>query len=335
MKNMTLNKLKEMYGIYSPSGKEKPMRAYVQSIMDSNGIKYREYAGSLYNLIPGTPMLSAHMDQVHALPCLEAHVQGDRIEGDGNLGADDKNGLWIALKLLSMPKFKNKVSFIFTVDEEVGAWGAKDMLNKFKKDIGQCLYGIVLDRKGGRDIIGTKNNYCTADFEKAVRKVGLSFGYHAVSGVFSDADVWSDTLSCVNVSVGYENAHTESEYTSIPALYNAFHFVNAVLSSVTDNFKPPKKRPVPKKAVVKKTAPKTKTFKNLKKTVGKKSINDVAWEKYTNDDIINLFPMPCPVCTEDSDLISGYNGHDLECLVCGTVYDESTGDVITYPTNWE
>ena len=67
-----------------------------------------------------------------------------RLEG---LGADDKNGIWIALKCLEQfPVLK----IAFFKEEEIGCGGSSVADMSFFKD---CRYCIQADRKGSSDLI--------------------------------------------------------------------------------------------------------------------------------------------------------------------------------------
>ena len=85
------------------------------------------------------------------------------IIGEDNIGADDKCGIAIAMELYE--KFGNKVSLLFTVGEETGGIGISGFDKTLLK---QCTYAIIPDRKGGQDIIGSHNDYCTKEFEEHI-----------------------------------------------------------------------------------------------------------------------------------------------------------------------
>ena len=48
----------------------------------------------------------------------EISIQENKISGNGNIGADDKNGIYICLKLIE--KYGNDINFIFSECEEIG-----------------------------------------------------------------------------------------------------------------------------------------------------------------------------------------------------------------------
>jgi tripeptide aminopeptidase len=216
---MRIKHLLEMYRINSKSGNEHTLGDYVMVHLNRMGIPYTcNKLGNIYRLLPGVPIVSAHLDQVGVLPLTQCGIQGGIISGDANLGADDKNGLWICLDLLEK---RPELNFIFTVQEESGGVGARAILAAHEDLLASCPYCLIFDRKGGGDIIGTSNYYCDTDLERACASIGTDYGFSPAMGVWCDADTWRDTIACVNLSCGYHNAHTEQEYTVIAELLNS------------------------------------------------------------------------------------------------------------------
>jgi len=168
------------------------------------GIEFRvdEYL-QIYNIIPNTPLLCAHQDQVGDTPIDKVVYIKDRkkgliISGNGNIGADDKNGIFILLKLLT--EFPN-ISFIFSTGEEARG-DIESLLIQHSEELEDIKYGILFDRRNGSDIIGVMNNYCTQEMDDDLSLLGKKFGYESATGIFSDADALSDYISCVNLSCG-------------------------------------------------------------------------------------------------------------------------------------
>ena len=107
--------LKTLYSIYSPSGNEKKMRRFIKRWIMKNVANAQittDAKGNIY-VIKGSaenyPCIVSHIDQVQKthskdFVCIESKEvifgyspKNHRQEG---LGADDKNGIWIALKCL-------------------------------------------------------------------------------------------------------------------------------------------------------------------------------------------------------------------------------------------
>lgn len=230
--------LYRLYFIHSPSGGEQGMSKFIQKCLKKH-LKITDFevlGNQIYRIRPDTPLLVAHMDQVQKKQSekLFFNENREKVWSDQGIGADDKNGIWIILKLLE--KFKD-ISFIFSDKEEVGG-NIITVLNKIDKPILDTIkYGIVFDRRNGTDILGELNSYCEKDLDSDIMELGKKFGYKPVMGLWSDCDTISDYLPCVNLSCGYYESHTEKEYTKISELKNAFNFGDSILSSLTKVYK--------------------------------------------------------------------------------------------------
>lgn len=231
-----MNLLYNLYKIHSPSGLEYNMTKFIMSELDKFGVAYKvDTKGQIYSFTDKSVLFSAHIDQViYSSPCTFVdfsdinHVKGyDCLHNRCNLGADDKNGVYILLKLLN--KFKNNISFIFSTEEEMGG-NIKFILDKNYIDIYSIKYAIILDRKGSHDIIGYMNNYCDLDFDSIMCTVGYYFGYTTTDGFISDANVISNYINCVNISVGYYNNHTRNEYSSLTDITNSLAFATELVN---------------------------------------------------------------------------------------------------------
>lgn len=244
--------LSTLYRTYAPSGSERNMRSVVRIALAG----MQQYCsispeGVVYRLEPGKPLVCAHMDQIGIRPCVsvefetkgEPIVRGfDAAGKQTNLGADDKNGIFIALKLIQ--SFGKDINFIFSVEEEIGGV-CREFLQGFSEERTNSIpYGLIFDRKGGGDVIGTSNAYCEGDFEDAVLDIAEKFGYRRSTGTFSDCDHISEFIPCVNLSCGYYNAHTAGEYTVLPELENAVNLGHALIRGLgTTFFKRPESMP--------------------------------------------------------------------------------------------
>lgn len=227
-----MNTLINIYCIHSPSKKEGLLSKYIQSLLDKAGIEYKvDKHHQIYNIKPNKPLICAHIDQVQQTICEYTVTHNDYIYGFNNhkqvgLGADDKNGVWILLKLLQ--KYPD-LSFIFSAQEETGG-KIYDLCQDI--DISNTPYALIFDRKGGGDIIGASNNYCCDDLEQAIATIGRGYGYKPAQGIYSDCDALSEYIPCVNLSCGYYNAHTDNEYTNINELINALEFGKALINDL-------------------------------------------------------------------------------------------------------
>ncbi len=236
--NNNIQDLINMYLIRSVSGKEDNLRDYVAHALILNNIPFLEdEEGNIYRLSDNRPILSAHLDQVDTRKRLTTvSISGGSIIGDANLGADDKNGVWIVLNLVIADKGRT-LNFIFSTGEEIGGIGARFLASKRAKTLKTCPYCLVFDRKGNGDIIGVENYYCSQDLQADCANIGLEYGYTPTNGVWSDADTFRDHVACVNLSCGYQSAHTDQEHTSIAGIKNALAYGQALINGLQANKK--------------------------------------------------------------------------------------------------
>lgn len=223
--------LKDLYYINSPSGRENGLSGYVGGLLNSLHINFnRDKFYQIYSLSnPSAPIICCHMDQVGNRPLTKISHKNGIITADRNIGADDKNGLWLCLSLLK--KYPD-TNFIFSTCEEIG--GNIDRLLQ-KIDISSFPYALVFDRRGCSDIIGYDNGYCSKEFQNAIAEIGHHYGYSPSRGIYSDCDKLSQYVNCVNLSCGYYNAHTDKEYTVIKELKTALSFAIAILDDFIIN----------------------------------------------------------------------------------------------------
>jgi len=235
-----MNLLKKLYLTHSPSKREENLSKLVVEELKKIGIKDFEVDElyQIYRLKENTPLLCAHLDQVSFQRyATTVNLSDGIIYGNGNLGADDKNGVWILLKLLR--EFKD-ISFIFSTQEEVGCKVSKIM--ERKKEIFKTIkYGLVFDRRGHSDLVGTFNDYCVDKFEDDLRLLMLKHGFNSEIGTFSDCDRLSEMISCINISCGYYEAHTAREFTILQDLFKSLRFGRDILKNITDWYNAPEK----------------------------------------------------------------------------------------------
>lgn len=237
------NLLKNLYEIHSPSGNEKRMRKFLRKRCLALGADvYNDNAGNLYvtkGVSETYPCICAHMDQVQNKHSKDFMVirSGDIIFGyspkskeQQGLGADDKNGIWIALELLSVvPVLK----CAFFVGEEIGCVGSSQADMSFFSDVRFC---IQPDRRNGDDLItDICGDICSEAF---IQAIGYEqFGYKPTDGLMTDVETLCDNgigVSCINISCGYYHPHTDQECTSWSELCNALDFAAHIVETCTE-----------------------------------------------------------------------------------------------------
>lgn len=235
-----MEKLMALYNISSPSGREGKMAGFIIGELRRMGIPYRkDRCGNIY-AVKGNrksyPCVVAHMDEVHRRKTgtYAAHLVADsmivgydhRHKRMVGIGADDKNGIWICLKCLE--DFK-AVKCAFFVQEEVGCIGSSHADMTFFSD---CRFVIQCDRKGNGDMITRINGMrlCSNEFISAIDP--RKYGYKPAQGLATDVAALKRNgleVSCVNLSCGYYEPHTDNEYTILADLCKCYRFVRHII----------------------------------------------------------------------------------------------------------
>lgn len=237
--------LKNLYQIAAPSGKEKKMILFIKNrLKETPGVTYHvDKIGNIYAVKGKSityPCLVSHTDEVHLRPkegYKVVSLQDEIIFGyDSNrkdfcgIGADDKNGIWVCLKCLE--KY-DTLKCAFFVDEERGCVGSRQADMDFFKD---CRFVLQCDRRGNSDMVtdigGTP--LCSDEFIRAVDC--KKQGYKRTAGMLTDVVTLKEkklSVSCVNISCGYYNPHTNREITDIRDLYKCLGFVCHIIENCT------------------------------------------------------------------------------------------------------
>lgn len=232
--------LKQLYQISSKSGFEGEIKEFIKSYIKDMPLKVDEdEKGNIYitkGVADRYVCLAAHLDEVHD-PCSRTVVvDGDKIytvDREGNrvgCGADDKNGIWVALNLLQT---ESALKVIFFVEEEkvgeiAGCRGARVCDLSFFDDA-VCV--LECDRKGATDVVrvGKEIVLCEEDFIPS--SILSKYGYAMVEGGKTDVvelKMRGLQLPVCNISCGYYEAHTNDEFTLYSELQNCLHFVEHI-----------------------------------------------------------------------------------------------------------
>lgn len=237
--------LKSLYKIYAPSLGEKKLKKFVRrAATERGGTCVTDAKGNIY-VTKGDattyPCICAHLDQVQRKHSkdFEVFMSGDVVfaysaksmEQQG-LGADDKNGIWIALELLEQ---LDVLKCAFFVGEEIGCVGSQMADMEFFKDVRYC---IQPDRRNGGDLItNICCDICSQDFLDAIDY--KDFGYKPTSGLMTDVETLCEKgvgVSCINISCGYYNPHTDEECTRWSELCNALDFAMHICKKLVDTY---------------------------------------------------------------------------------------------------
>ena len=246
-KELNFELLKSLYKVFSPSMNEKKMRRFIKRHIYNNisGVTIvQDNAGNLL-ITKGEsdsyPCICAHMDQVqHLHPKDFTCVENDDVifgyspkeRKQCGLGADDKNGLFIALECLAS---YDVIKCAFFVGEEIGCKGSGAVDVSFFDD---CRYCIQVDRRGNSDMV--TNIYSEMCSEEFIRDVDcFSHGYEISDGLMTDVAELRERgveVSCINLSCGYYEPHTDYEFTSKSDLQKCYDFVCHIIENCTKKY---------------------------------------------------------------------------------------------------
>lgn len=234
--------LRKLYSIHSPSGGEKKMRKFLKRVCVEFGCEViQDKTGNLLvtkGKADTYPCVASHIDQVQHLHSKDFEVmrKGDIIfafsaksMSQQGLGADDKNGIWIALHLLRECKV---MKCAFFVGEEIGCVGSSAVDMEFFNDV---RFVIEADRRNGGDLItDISGSLCSQEFLDDIHYE--DFGYVETHGLMTDVEALSEQgvgVSCINFSCGYYNPHTDQEVTRWSELCNALDFARFIVRNCT------------------------------------------------------------------------------------------------------
>ncbi len=243
LKGKFLHQLEEVLNIPGESGNESAIRMFVIEELKPfvDHMTTDHYGNILGEKRFGsgpTVLLNAHLDTVERI------IEGREIVKDGDvwtssegiLGADDRAGVNVVLaiaKSLNKKQFDGTIKYIFTVEEEIGLCGAREVTQSFLWDVDMAF---VIDRRGTYDIVTSRGGYdafCSKNFQRVLERTaqGCKLGpWKAVDGGSSDTFIWAKNgIESVNLSAGYQFEHTCNEQLNVTACYGTYQFLMEIL----------------------------------------------------------------------------------------------------------
>lgn len=237
--------LQDLCKIYSPTGHEQPVIDYCVNALRGAGLRVHIGKGNNVFAVRPNPdgskvvCINAHTDTVQVerdkgiAESMQYRWYDDIYTGNGKmLGGDDKCGIAVALTLALYTDFPMKI--ILTAGEEVGGTGAAELI---KSDFNDVAFCFTVDRRGGTDII---SSYCGRTCAPktfvdqftalAHRTVGIKFV--DVEGSYADTYTICEFTPCINISAGYYNAHTPSDFIDAGELYGVMLAIKAAMENI-------------------------------------------------------------------------------------------------------
>lgn len=246
MKNIDKKLLLPLLAIESESGDTDAMRDHITATLsgfagvswdvdDWGNIIARKGAGAF------PPCVVAHMDTVHAISGhgIVPIEHGGRITGldpvemrQTGIGGDDKCGIVAALMLI---RELESCRAVFTVDEEIGAVGARRLDLDALEGIG---FMVQADRRGSSDMVTRACGDVLASpaFVKAAARIGKKYGYRKCEdGGLTDVQEFVSRgagICALNLSAGYHRPHQASEYIDLGHLSQCIGFMLSLARSM-------------------------------------------------------------------------------------------------------
>ena len=235
--------LREMFSIYSPSGDEHAMVAYVSNYLTSNDIEHKiDSAGNIYfkNRVEGSDriLVNAHMDTVaSAVADVGVYKTASDVvfksKNNQVRGGDDKCGVFAVLKLITDSEIDVPLTALLTVAEESGCNGVRHAMTNHLDYFFDCIFWITIDRRGNSDIITENCDYqlCADKIESLLADLGADGGWSTAVGSISDVSegVTSLQINGINLAAGYYDAHSGSENVSLKDLRRSVDFLKQTL----------------------------------------------------------------------------------------------------------
>ena len=220
----------DLFSVPATSTNETGISIYVSKYLDNQGIDYKVDISGNIVISKGEagnyPCFVSHLDTVHSYGngfniALDVDNNIIALDNAGNrvgCGGDDRNGIFTCLYLLSVV---DNIKVVLFSREETGGIGSGEIGLDFFDD---CSFIASIDRWGNSDFICEYNGYttCSEEFINDSKDAFNKFGYKKASGYFTDSFNLMGRgigISCMNLSCGYYQHHSDQEYTSLRELW--------------------------------------------------------------------------------------------------------------------
>lgn len=181
------------------------VKGYMHAYLVECGYSPTSEDGFLYAKGDVPVLLVAHMDTVHKEQCKDIINNNGKLFSPQGIGGDDRAGVYVMMNIVK----ELHCSVLLCEDEEVGCIGAKKFVKTdYIKNL-DVNYIIEFDRKGSNDAV-----FYSCDNPEFTNFVTDFTGFKKAYGSCSDISVLmpASGIAAVNLSSGYYNAHTLTEY---------------------------------------------------------------------------------------------------------------------------
>ena len=207
-----------------PAG-SKTEESFINRWIKPLGTESDGYGNQIIRIGDSPVMYSSHTDTVHRDEGSQKikHAGGwislhhkERVASC--LGADCSAGLWLMREMILA---RAPGLYVFHREEEIGGYGSQWIAENNSSLLDGIVACIALDRKGINSIITHQyGGRCASDaFASSMSKQFKGFKSDD-TGSFTDSANYTHLIpECTNLSIGYEDAHTEKERL------NLFHLI--------------------------------------------------------------------------------------------------------------
>ncbi len=238
------NKLIPLLKVQTNSENEKLMVLYLDKELRKLKLPYTIDAAGNILVTKGKaklyPCVVSHLDTVHDfvedfLLCRDTDDDDVLFAMSGKqrvgVGGDDKCGILACLYMLEVLPI---IKVVFFSGEESGCKGSRKINHNFFAD---CMYIIQLDRNGKRDFIQTywSKKTVSHEFSSEIGLVKKKYKYKNATGTVTDVmKLWDNNvgISCINISCGYYQPHSQYEHISVADLWNSIKFTEEVINTM-------------------------------------------------------------------------------------------------------
>ena len=257
MNKEEINELISLYNIPAHSYEEEKLTNKVIKLFKKSGCRVTRssnVSGTNLYITKGKlgegeyyPCIAAHLDEVHSVNDRGKYSafydeKSDTIKGYSTthkkqcgIGADDKNGIWVALQAA---RKLDKIKVALFYGEEVGCDGSSNAEMDFFND---CRYVLQVDRKGKSDVV-TRISYvdiASQQFIDDLADISKDYGREETNGLMTDVLELAEKgvgIACINMSCGYYNPHTSDEFTVVSELQETLDFVLDICTKMTERY---------------------------------------------------------------------------------------------------
>lgn len=208
---------------------QREVKLYMHKYLASKQYSVINRDGFLYAKGDVPVLLVAHMDTIHSLQCKDIVEENGKLSSPQGIGGDDRCGIFMIMNIIK----DIHCSVLLCEDEEIGAVGAKKFTkSEYMSDV-NANYIVELDRKGSCDAV-----FYSCDNKEFKDFIHDTIGFKEAYGSFSDISVLAPALklAAVNLSCGYYNAHTKTEYVVYDEMMDVVEAVKLLVKTESEQF---------------------------------------------------------------------------------------------------